>query len=57
MVALPVGETSLEKLRPTMDEEIGKIKTDLISERVMKRSKINLKCNSFKAILESKVLQ
>ena len=39
MVALPVGETSLEKLSTTMDEEIEKIKTDLISEREYEKVK------------------
>ena len=39
MVALPVGETSLEKLSTTMDEEIEKIKKDLISEREYEKVK------------------
>ena len=39
MLSLPVGETSLEKLTATMDEEIEKIKSELISEREYEKVK------------------
>ena len=39
IAALPVGETSLNKLAETMDEEIGKLKTNLISEREYEKVK------------------
>ena len=39
MVSLPVGDTSLEKLMSTMDEEIEKIKSNLISEREYEKVK------------------
>ena len=39
MLSLPVGETSLEKLTTTMDEEIEKIKSELISEREYEKVK------------------
>jgi predicted Zn-dependent peptidase len=39
MISLPVGDTSLDKLMTTMDEEIEKIKSDLISEREYEKVK------------------
>ena len=39
MLSLPVGDTSLEKLMTTMDEEIEKIKSELISEREYEKVK------------------
>ena len=39
MISLPVGDTSLEKLMSTMDEEIEKIKSELISEREYEKVK------------------
>ena len=39
MISLPVGYTSLDKLMTTMDEEIEKIKSDLISEREYEKVK------------------
>jgi len=39
MLSLPVGDTSLEKLMSTMDEEIEKIKSELISEREYEKVK------------------
>ena len=39
MLSLPVGDTSLEKLKTTMDEEIEKIKSELISEREYEKVK------------------
>ena len=39
MISLPVGDTSLDKLMNTMDEEIEKIKSDLISEREYEKVK------------------
>ena len=39
MISLPVGDTSLDKLMTTMDEEIEKIKSNLISEREYEKVK------------------
>ena len=39
MISLPVGDTPLDKLMTTMDEEIEKIKSDLISEREYEKVK------------------
>ena len=39
MISLPVGDTSLDKLMNTMDEEIEKIKSDIISEREYEKVK------------------
>jgi predicted Zn-dependent peptidase len=39
MLSLPVGDTSLDKLKTTMDEEIEKIKSELISEREYEKVK------------------
>jgi predicted Zn-dependent peptidase len=39
MISLPVGDTSLDKLMNTMDEEIEKIKSNLISEREYEKVK------------------
>ena len=56
MLSLPVGETSLEKLTATMDEEIEKIKSELIRKESMKKLKTSLKFNLFRVIPELKVL-
>lgn len=39
IAAFPIGETTLEKLKEVMDEEIEKLKTDLISEREYEKVK------------------
>ncbi|RCL69437.1 MAG: insulinase family protein [Cryomorphaceae bacterium] len=39
MIAFPVGDTSLDKLMSTMDEEIEKIKSELITEREYEKVK------------------
>ena len=39
IAAFPVGDTTLDKLKEVMDEEIEKLKTDLISEREYEKVK------------------
>ena len=39
IAAFPIGETTLEKLKEVMDEEIEKLKKDLISEREYEKVK------------------